>query len=125
MITNEWLEDYKLKAESILELDIDVARKNLAKIILTLLNEIQANRAETLVKPLLADVEELTKTYNDSLDRLKKEYELKMKTLCRKQKEICANSAKAYIDKNGNAVVKNTSILNAESAWKDDSKQSV
>ena len=81
--------------------------------------------AETLVMTEIADVEELTKTYNDSLDRLKKEYELKMKTLCRKQKEICANSAKAYIDKNGNAIVKNTSILNAESAWKDDSKQSV
>ena len=56
MITKEWLEDYKLKAESVIELQIDsIGMIHLAKIILLLVKEIEANRAETQVKPLLAD----------------------------------------------------------------------
>ena len=37
----------------------------------------------------------------------------------------CGDAIEVLIDKNGNAIVKNTSILNAESAWKNESKQSV
>jgi hypothetical protein len=80
--------------------------------------------AETLVSGKLADfatIEEATKTYCDSLDLLRKQYYTELKIICKKQKEICANAARTE-KINGQIFVKRTSILNAPSAWKDDSK---
>jgi hypothetical protein len=52
MIDKKWLEDYKLKAESCLELYTENATiKNLAKIILTLVKEIESLPVEAPVKP--------------------------------------------------------------------------
>ena len=41
MITKEWLEDYKLKADAVIALHTDIGMINLAKIILLLLKELE------------------------------------------------------------------------------------
>lgn len=51
MIEEKWLEDYKLKAESMLEFNQTTAEKNLAKIILKLIEELKALQVQAGVKP--------------------------------------------------------------------------
>ena len=79
MIEQKWLDDYKLKAESVLTDNVNVIEKNLARIILALLEEIKVSRVELSernyfgqwinIKDKLPEKNQKVLTYNPMDDR--------------------------------------------------------